>query len=87
MNRPMTQREIKQARRSKADEPHATVENLTKRTLILQLREQNSDFYVGERAVHVGPRKTLTERTSLFNSAQISNLKARGEIRVVGNIV
>jgi len=87
MSRPLTQREIKQTKQSKTKEQTATVENLTRRTLILQLRDQNSDFYVGEKAIHIGPHKTLTERVSLFNSSQISNLKARGEIRVVGDIV
>ena len=87
MDRPQTQREIQKERMSKAEEPKTTVENLTKRTLILQLRDQNSDFYIGERSIHVGPHKTLTERTSLFNSDQLSNLRARGEIRVVGSIV
>jgi len=86
MSKPMTQREIKQTKRSKSDEPKATVENLTKRTLVLQLRDQNADFYVGERSVYIGPHKTLTERISLFNANQISNLRAKGEIRVVGDI-
>jgi len=84
MDRPKTQREIKQNVRSKAEEPKITVENLNKRTLVLQLREQNSDFYVGERSVYVGPNKSITERKSLFNQDQLSNLRARGEIRVVG---
>jgi len=87
MDRPQTQREIQKSKTSKASEPKTTVENLTKRTLILQLRDQNSDFYVGEKAIHIGPHKTLTERTSLFNAGQLSNLKARGELRVVGGIV
>ena len=84
MDRPQTQREIEQVARSKAEEPRTTVENLTKRTLVLQLREKNSDFYVGERSIHIGSHKSLTERASLFNAAQLSNLKAKGEIRVVG---
>lgn len=87
MDRPQTQREIQQSKRSKAEEPKTTIENLTKRTLVLQLRDQNTDFYVGERSVHIGPHKTLTERTSLFNSGQLSNLRAKGELRVVGGIV
>lgn len=87
MNRPLTQREIKNQKISKEKEPKATVENLTKRTLVLQLRDKNSDFYIGEKSVHIGPRKTLTERVSLFNAHQISNLRAKGEIRVVGEIV
>jgi len=85
-NRPMTQRELKQVKTSKTSEPKATVENLTRRTLVIQLRDQNSDFYVGERAIHISSGKTLTERVSLFNASQISNLRARGEIRVIGNI-
>ena len=87
MDRPLTQREIKQQKRSKAEEPKITVENLNKRILTLQLRDKNSDFYVGERSVQIGPHKSLTERESLFNAAQLSNLKAKGEIRVVGGIV
>jgi hypothetical protein len=86
MSKPLTQREIKQQKRSKAEEPKITVENLNKRILTLQLRDQNSDFYVGERSVQIGPHKTLTERESLFNAAQLSNLKAKGQIRVVGGI-
>lgn len=84
MSRPLTQRDIKKEKRSKAEEPRTTIENLTKRTLILQLRDKNSDFYVGERSIHIGPRKSITERNSLFNTDQLSNLKARGEIRIVG---
>ena len=87
MNRPLTQREIKQTKKSKADEPKVTVENLTRRTLVLQLRDPDADFYVGEKSIYVGPRKILTERVSLFNASQISNLRAKGEIRVVGNIM
>jgi len=86
MSRPLTQREIKQSKATKEDESRATVENLTNRMLVLQLRDQNSDFYVGERSIYVGPHKSLTEKVSLFNTSQISNLKAKGEIRVVGNI-
>lgn len=87
MDRPLTQREIKQQKKSKAEEPKITIENLNKRILTIQLRDQNSDFYVGERSVQLGPRKSLTERESLFNSAQLSNLKAKGDIRVVGGTV
>lgn len=86
MDKPVTQREIANQRKSKADEPRITVENLKRRILTLQLRDQSADFYIGERSIQIGPHKSLTERKSLFNSAQLSNLRAKGDIRVVGDI-
>lgn len=85
MDKPVTQREIANQTKSKASEPRITVENLKKRILTLQLRDQNSDFYVGERSVQIGSHKSLTERKSLFNSAQLSNLRAKGDIRIIGD--
>lgn len=86
MNRPLTQREIKKERQSKADEPKTMVTNMTKRTLILQVREKGSDFYIGERSIHVGPGRSFSDRSSIFNEDQLSNLKAKGEIRVMENM-
>jgi hypothetical protein len=87
MGRPLTQKEIKKDVRSKAEEPRTTVTNVTKRTIPLQLRDQNADFYVSERSVQIGAGKTFTDRTSLFNPSQLSNLQAKGEIRVLGGTI
>lgn len=83
VDRPLTQREIQKEKRSKAEEPKMMVTNMTKRSIPIQVRENGSDFYIGERSVMIGPGKSFTERMSLFNESQISNLRAKGEIRVL----
>lgn len=84
MGRPLTQRELKKQKSSKVQEPRLTVTNMNrKRSITLQVRDGDSDFYVGERAIYIAPGKSYTDRTSVFNEDQISNLKAKGEIRVL----
>jgi hypothetical protein len=82
MDRPLTQREIKQRAKSKEAEEKITVSNVSKGTVIVQVREKSSDFYVGERSIYINPGKSYTDRQSLFNEAQLSNLQARGDVRV-----
>lgn len=83
-NRPLTQREILKNKKSKASEPQVTVTNRTKRMLTIQLRDVDSDFYVSERSIYINPGKSYTDRHSIFNENQLSNLKAKGEISVIG---
>jgi hypothetical protein len=85
MDKPVTQAEIKREKQSKEVEPKTTVTNITSpgRMITLQLRDKNVDFYVGERSIYVNPGKSFTERASLFNADQLSNLQAKGEIKVL----
>jgi len=87
MDRPLTQREIKKEKQSRSEEPKTMITNMTKRMIVLQVREKGSDFYVGERSIQVGPGRSFTDRASLFNSDQLSNLKAKGEIRVLEGVM
>lgn len=84
MNRPLTQREIQKKQESVSDEPKVIVTNCTKRTIIIQLRDKESDFYVGERAIYIGPGKSFAERATLFNLDQLANLKVKGDIKLSG---
>ena len=86
MDKPQTQREIKKQQKSKAEEPRATVTNMTKGTIILQVRDKNHDFYVGERSIFIREGGSYTDRVSMFNGDQLHNLKARGDIRIIGSI-
>jgi hypothetical protein len=83
MSRPHTQREIKKFAESKKSEPRVSVTNIKKSMVILSVREPGSDFYIGEKSIYINPGKTYTNRKSLFNEQQISNLKAKGEISVL----
>lgn len=85
--RPLTQREIKNRKTDKANEPRVTVSNTTKRMIILQLRDKNSDFYLSERSIYLRPGKMYSDRRSLFNESQLNNLRAKGEVRIISNDV
>ena len=83
-DRPLTQKELQKQQKSKASEPILTVTNISRKALItLHLREHGSDFYVGERSVRLKAGQSFTDRVSLFNDNQLSNLAARGAISII----
>lgn len=81
--RPLTQNEIKKSVENLESEPRISVTNMDKHMLVLQIREPGSDFFIGERSVYIKSGKTFTERKSLFNQSQISNLRSKGKIKVL----
>lgn len=84
--RPLTQREIRNIRRKSEDSKTISVFNPKKRVVHLQVREPSSDFYMGEQTIRISPNRAYVNKLNNFNINQLNNLRARGDIRIIGSL-
>ena len=84
--RPLTQRELRKQKEKKlgVHENDITIYNPSRSRMIsVQVRDPESDFYIGEQTVHIHPGKRYTNKESRFNQAQLKNLQSKGELRII----
>ena len=86
VKKPLTQRELRAVKKKASGdgEENMTVYNPSPRKMIpIQIRKPGSDFYVGEQTIRIGPYKRYTNKKNFFNADQITNLRAKGFIKVI----
>jgi hypothetical protein len=62
-----------------------TVYNVSKQAIGLSARPPGSDFFRSEQQIWIGPRKTVTLPKSHVNIDQITNLCAKGMLKVMSD--
>ncbi len=77
MGRPLTQREIKRAKRSQRTD-FVIVENRSKQALHLQLSNPDLDFYLGESTIVLRRNKNVKLPLDSVMLHQLQNLQKRG---------
>lgn len=81
--RPLTQREIKKAKKEKQQEEYITVHNICKQMILIQLQAPvGVDFYAGEMSVPLNKGKSAKFPKSRLRMTQIENLQKSGMIRI-----
>lgn len=81
--RPLTQREIRQAKKEKQDEEYVIIHNICKQMIPIQLKAPvGVDFYQGEQTIPLNRGKSARFPKSRLRDTQIVNLQKSGMIRV-----
>jgi len=82
-NRPLTQREIRQAKKEKQQEEYVLVHNICKQMIPVQLKPPvGVDFYRGEQTVPLQRGKSAKFPKSRLRMTQIENLQKSGMVRI-----
>ena len=81
--RPLTQREIKKAKKEKQREEYITIHNICKQMIPIQLKPPvGVDFFQGEMSVPLRKGKSAKFPKSRLRTTQIENLQKSGMIRI-----
>lgn len=81
--RPVTQREIRKAKKTRAAEEYVMIHNICKQTVPIQLKPPYGvDFYQGEQTVSLNRGKSARFPKSRLRVTQVDNLRKSGMIRV-----
>jgi hypothetical protein len=81
--RPLTQREIRQAKKAKQDEEYIIIHNICKQMVPIQLKAPTGvDFYQGEQTIPLNRGKSAKFPKSRLRMTQITNLQKSRMIRV-----
>jgi hypothetical protein len=80
--RPLTQREIRKAKREREAEDYIIIYNVSKQSIPIQLKPPiGVDFFQGEQTIYVHKGKSGKFPKSRLRDNQIQNLRKSGRIR------
>jgi len=81
--RPLTQREIKKAKKDKQAEEYVIIHNVCKQMIPIQLKPPvGIDFFQGEMSVPLNRGKSAKFPKSRLRMTQIENLQKSGMVRI-----
>ena len=81
--RPLTQREIKKAKKEREAEEYVVIYNISKQLIPIQLKPPKGvDFFQGEQTINLHKGKSGKFPQSRLRTNQITNLRKSGRIRV-----
>jgi hypothetical protein len=83
IERPLTQRELRQSKKVKQDEEYILIHNICKQMIPIQLKPPiGVDFYQGEQTVPLNRGKSAKFPKSRLRMTQVENLQKSGMIRI-----
>lgn len=87
MNRPLTQRELKQQKKNNQQQEYVIVVNKTKNQMVpIQLKAPPGvDWFAGEQTVQLYPHKMARFPKSRLYLEQIDNYQKAGRVSVIEN--
>ena len=85
VQRPLTQRELRQQKRRREDVNYVTIINRSKKqTIPIQLKAPiGVDFFVGEQTIPLYPRRMAKFPENRLYAEQIRNFQKQGRIQVL----